>query len=326
MRRREFITLLGGAAAWPLAARGQQPAMPVIGYLELGSRQSTEHEAAAFRKGLDESGYVEGRNVAIEYRWADDQAERLPALCADLVRRKVAVIATPTSALAATAAKAATSTIPIVFGIGSDPVETGLVESLNRPGSNLTGVARLSHETAAKRLELLRALVPSATSIAILSNPANRAYETETGELQKGALLLGLRLTFLTAAGAGDIEAAFAALSRQKVDGLFVGSDNLFMSSRGQLAALAARYAVPAIYAYRDYAEVGGLMSYGASITDSAREVGVYTGRILKGARPADLPVMQATRLEFIINLQTARALGLTVPPTLLAIADEVIE
>jgi putative ABC transport system substrate-binding protein len=281
---------------------------------------------AAFRKGLDETGYVEGRNVAIEYRWADNQGERLVALAADLVRRNVAVIATPTSTLAAIAAKAATSKIPIVFGIGTDPVETGLVESLSHPGANLTGVTRLSHEVATKRLGLLHAIVPSATSIAVLSNPANPTYEADTKELQTAAPLLGLRLMLLNANSTSEIEAVFAGLSQQGAGGLFVSSDNFFLSRRGQITTLAARYVVSAIYPSRDWAEVGGLMTYGASNTDSTRPVGVYTGRILKGARPADLPVMQAAKFEFIINLPTARALGLTVPANLLAIADEVIE
>ena len=326
MRRREFITLVGGAVTWPLAARAQQQGLLVVGYLDLGSAQSTVPLVAAFRKGLDETGYVEGRNVAIEYRWADNQGERLLALAADLVRRNAAVIATPTSTLAAIAAKAATSKIPIVFGIGTDPVETGLVESLSHPGANLTGVTRLSHEAATKRLGLLHAMVPSATSIAVLSNPASPTYEADTKELQTAAPLLGLRLMLLNANSAREIEAIFAGLSQQGAGGLFVSSDNFFLSRRVQITTLAARYVVPAIYPSRDWAEVGGLMTYGASNADSIRQVGVYTGRILKGARPADLPVMQAVTFEFIINLSTARALGLTVPSDLLARADEVIE
>jgi putative ABC transport system substrate-binding protein len=327
MRRREFITLLGGAAmTWPLAARAQQSALPVVGYLDLGSAQSTVPLVAAFRKGLDETGYVEERNVAIEYRWADNQGERLLALAADLVRRNVAVIATPTSTLAAIAAKAATSKIPIVFGIGTDPVETGLVESLSHPGANLTGVTRLSHEAATKRLGLLHELVPSATSIAVLSNPASPTYEADIKELQTAAPLLGLHLMLLNANSAREIEAVFAGLSQQGAGGLFVSSDNFFLSRRGQITTLATRYVVPAIYPSRAWAEVGGLMTYGASNADSIRQVGVYAGRILKGARPADLPVMQAVTVEFIINLSTARALGLTVPANLLARADEVIE
>ena len=327
MRRREFITLLGGAAmTWPLAARAQQSALPVVGYLDLGSAQSTVPLVAAFRKGLDETGYVEERNVAIEYRWADNQGERLLALAAELVRRNVAVIATPTSTLAAIAAKAATSKIPIVFGIGTDPVETGLVESLSHPGANLTGVTRLSHEAATKRLGLLHELVPSATSIAVLSNPASPTYEADIKELQTAAPLLGLHLMLLNANSAREIEAVFAGLSQQGAGGLFVSSDNFFLSRRGQITTLATRYVVPAIYPSRAWAEVGGLVTYGASNADSIRQVGVYAGRILKGARPADLPVMQAVTVEFIINLSTARALGLTVPANLLARADEVIE
>jgi putative ABC transport system substrate-binding protein len=326
MQRRDFITLIGGAAAWPLAARSQQAAMPVVGYLDLASAQSTVPLVAAFRKGLDEAGYVEGRNVAIEYRWADNQGERLLALAADLVRRNVAVIATPSSTLAAIAAKTATSKIPIIFGIGTDPVETGLVESLSHPGANLTGVTRLSHEAATKRLGLLHEMVPSATSIAVLSNPASPTYEADIKELQTAAPLVGLHLMLLNANSAREIEAVFAGLSQQGAGGLFVSSDNFFLSRRGQITTLAARYVVPAIYPSRDWAEVGGLMTYGASNADSIRQVGVYAGRILKGARPADLPVMQAVTVEFIINLSTARALGLTVPPSLLARADEVIE
>jgi putative ABC transport system substrate-binding protein len=300
--------------------------MPVVGHLDLASAQSTVHLVAAFRKGLEENGYVEGRNVAIEYRWANNQAERLLALATDLVRRNVAVIATPISTLAAIAAKAATSKVPIVFGIGTDPVETGLVESLNHPGANLTGVTRLGHEVATKRLGLLHAMVQSATSIAVLSNPANPTYEADTKELQTAAPLLGLRLIMLNANRASEIEAAFAGLSQHGASGLFVSSDNFFLSRRGQITTLAARYVVPAIYPSRDWAEVGGLMTYGASNTDSIRQVGIYTGRILKGEKPSDLPVMQPTKFEFIINLQTARTLGITVPPTLLAQADEVIE
>jgi putative ABC transport system substrate-binding protein len=326
MRRRSFITLLGGAAAWPIVARAQPAALPVVGYLDPGSAKSTAPLVAAFRKGLDEAGYVEGRNVSIEYRWADNQDERLLALATDLVRRNVAVIATPTSTPAAIAAKAATSKIPILFGIGTDPVETGLVESLSHPGANLTGVTRLSYEAATKRLGLLHAMVPSATSIAVLSNPANVTYEADTKELQTAASVLGLRLMLLNANSTREIEGVFSGLSQQGAGGLFVSTDNFFLNRRGQITTLAARYVVPTIYPSREWAEVGGLMTYGASNTDSIRQVGVYTGRILKGARPADLPVMQAATFEFIINLPTARALGLSVPANLLAIADEVIE
>ena len=326
IRRREFITLLGGASAWPLAASSQQQGLPVVGYLDLASAQSTVPLVAAFRKGLDETGYLEGHNVAIEYRWADNQGERLLALAADLVRRNVAVIATPTSTLAAIAAKAATSKIPIVFGIGTDPVETGLVESLSHPGANLTGVTRLSHEAATKRLGLLHEMVPSVTSIAVLSNPVSPTYKADIKELQTAAPLLGLHLMLLNANSAREIEAVFAGLSQQGAGGLFVSSDNFFLSRRGQITTLATRYMVPAIYPSRDWVEVGGLMTYGASNADSIRQVGVYAGRILKGASPVDLPVMQAVTVEFIINLSTARALGLTVPANLLARADEVIE
>ena len=323
--RREFITLLGGAAAaWPVAARAQQPAMPVIGFLDVGS--PLPKMVAAFRNGLGEAGYVEGRNLAIEYRWADNQNDRLSALAADLVRRKVAVLATPGSILAVMAAKAATNTIPIVFGIGSDPVELGLVDSLSRPGGNVTGITRLSHETATKRLELLNKIVPSATSIAVLVNPANPAREAETQELQVAGAALGLRLTFFNARNVNEIDMAFADFSQHGFGGLFVSSDTFFTIRRGQLAALAARYTLPAIYPYRDYVEVGGLMSYGAATADSARQVAIYAARILKGANPADLPVIQSDKFELVINMQAARALGLSVPPSLLATADEVIE
>jgi putative ABC transport system substrate-binding protein len=325
MRRREFITLVGGAAAaWPLTARAQQAAMPVIGFLDVGL--ALPQMVAGFRNGLGEAGYVEGRNLAIEYRWADNQNDRLPALAADLVRRKVALLATPGSILAVMAAKAATNTIPIVFGIGGDPVELGLVKSLSRPGGNVTGITRLSHETAAKRLELLHAIVPSATSIAVLFNPANPARESETQELQGAGAALGLRLTFFNARNVNEIDMVFADFSQHGFGGLFVSSDAFFATRRGQLAALAARYTLPAIYPFRDYVEVGGLMSYGAAMADSARQVAIYAARILKGANPADLPVIQTAKFELVINMQAARALGLSVPPSLLATADEVIE
>jgi putative ABC transport system substrate-binding protein len=324
MKRRDFITLLGAAAAWPLAARAQQPAMPVVGLLDNGSLGPSAFMVRGLLQGLNEVGYVEGRNVAVESRWAENQTDRLPALAADLVRRKVAVIVTPSSTVAALAAKGATTTIPIVFGVGFDPVELGLVRSLNRPSGNLTGVSRLAHEVATKRLALLHEMVPAATSIAVLSNPANRASEVDTRELQVAARVLGLHLLVLNASNLSEIEAAFGSL--QKVGGLLVNSDVLFTNQREQLATLAARQLVPAIYAYREYVEAGGLMSYGASIVDSHRQVGVYAGRILRGEKPADLPVMQPTKFELVVNLKAAKALGLTVPPTMLTLADEVID
>jgi putative ABC transport system substrate-binding protein len=327
MRRREFVTLLGGAAlAWPLAARAQQPAMPVIGFLDNGSPGPSTSGVRAFLRGLNEAGFVEGRNVAVEYRWAEDQNDRLPALAADLVRRKVDVIVTPASTLAAFAAKEATTTIPIVFGVGFNPVELGLVASFNRPAGNLTGISRLAHDVATKRLELLHEMVSAAMSIAVLSNPANRAHAAETRELQVAARVLGLRLLALNASSLSDIETAFAILVQQRVGGLLVSTDNLFSNLREQLATLAARHMVPAMYGYREYVAVGGLMSYGANWVDSFRQVGVYAGRILKGQKPADLPVQQSTKVELVINLTTAKALGLDVPAKVLALADEVIE
>jgi putative ABC transport system substrate-binding protein len=327
MRRREFVTLLGGAAlAWPLAARAQQPAMPVIGFLDNGSPGPSTSGVRAFLRGLNEAGFVEGRNVAVEYRWAEDQNDRLPALAADLVRRKVDVIVTPASTLAAFAAKEATTTIPIVFGVGFNPVELGLVASFNRPAGNLTGISRLAHDVATKRLELLHEMVSAAMSIAVLSNPANRAHAAETRELQVAARVLGLRLLALNASSLSDIETAFAILVQQRVGGLLVSTDNLFSNLREQLATLAARHMVPAMYGYREYVAVGGLMSYGANWVDSFRQVGVYAGRILKGEKPADLPVQQSTKVELVINLTTAKALGLDVPAKVLALADEVIE
>jgi ABC-type uncharacterized transport system substrate-binding protein len=326
LKRREFITLLGGAAAaWPLAARAQQSAMPVVGFLDSRSPDTNVDRLRAFRQGLKDTGYVEGENVAIEYRWAD-QFDRLPELAAELVRRRVAVIATPATP-ATIAAKAATTTIPIVFAIGYDPVASGLVASLARPGGNLTGINFLNNELAAKQLDLLRELVPAATRVAALVNPANVTNTPVTlADLEVAARARGLQIQVLNASTSREIDAAFATFLRERPDALFVSGDGLFTSRRVQMVQLATLHQVPATFANREFAEVGGLMSYGANIQDAWRQAGIYTGRILKGAKPADLPVLQATKFELIINAQTARMLGLTVPATLLSTADEVIE
>ncbi len=326
MKRREFITLLGGAAAaWPLAARAQQPGMPVIGFLGSSSPVVRARYLTAFRQGLRESGYVEGQNVAIEYRWAQDQADQLPDLAADLVRRQVTVIAahdTPSSIVA----KAATTTIPIVFVSGGDPVKLGLVASMNRPGGNATGVTFVSSELGAKLLGLLHELQPGAVRIGVLVEPNFAPTQSFVSDVQAAALSVGKQIEVLEAPTGRDIDTAFARLAQKPIDALLVGPGPLLDDRRVQLATLAAYHRVPAIYLLRAFAEAGGLMSYGTSITDAYRQAGVYTGRILKGEKPADLPVMRSIKFEFVINLNTARAFGLSFPPGLLAIADEVIE
>jgi len=327
VRRREFITLLGGAAAWPLAARAQQAAMPVIGYLGSASPNLFASRLRAFRQGLSENGYVEGRNVAIEYRWAEGHYDRIPALVADLVRRQVNVIAAPGSTPAAVAARAATPTIPIVFVTAADPVAAGLVATRSRPGGNLTGVAALAVELGGKQLELLHEVVPTATAIALLVNPTSPVLaETQSRDLQATARTFGLQLHVLHARAASDFDTVFANLAQLRAGGLVIGGEALFTGGSEQLAALALRHAMPAIYQFREFAAAGGLMSYGASVIDAHRLAGVYTGRILKGQKPADLPVQQSTKVELVINLKTAKALGITFPITLLGRADEVIE
>ncbi len=326
MRRRDFITLLGGAAAArPLAARAQQPAIPVIGFLNGTSPEGYGLFLLAFRQGLSETGYIEDRNVAIEYRWAEGHYERLPALAADLVRRRVAVIAA-TSTPANVIAMKATTTIPIVFTTSSDPVELGLVASLNRPGGNVTGAVTLNVEVVSKRLELLHAMVPTASMIVVLANSTNPNAETQSRTVQAAARTIGQQIMIVNAATESDIDAVFARLGEQRAGALLVDTDAFLFSRRDQVIGLAKRYKIPAIFDRRKFAEAGGLMSYGGSVTDVYRLAGIYVGRILKGEKPANLPVQQSTKVELVINLSTAKALGLTIPTTLLATADEVIE
>jgi putative ABC transport system substrate-binding protein len=326
MKRREFIAGIGATAAWPLVARAQQPALPVVGFIRDGSADASARFAAAFRKGLNETGYVEGQNVTVEYHWLEGQYDRLPALVADLVRRQVAVIATP-GEVPSLAAKAATATIPIVFGVGGDPVQLGLVASLAQPGGNATGINFFVHEVTAKRLRLLHDLVPKAVRIAVLLNPANAtAAEPTLRDVQAAAPNMELQIQVLNASTIGEIDAAFATLARERPDALLVAADAFFVSQRMQFATLMARNRIPAAYSVRELAAAGGLMSYGTDLADMIHQVGVYTGSILKGAKPSEMPVLQPTKFDFVINLQTARALGIEVPPGLLTIADEVIE
>jgi putative ABC transport system substrate-binding protein len=325
VRRREFITILGGAAAWPLAARAQQPSMPVIGFLNSGSADPFGARVRAFHDGLNQTGYIEGRNAVIEFRWAEGNYDRLPEMAADLVRREVAVIAASATP-AAIAAKAATSTIPIAFAVGGDPVRFGLVASFARPGGNATGIHFFTNDVTQKRFRLLHELVPKGAMIGLLVHPGSPNTEVDTKDAQAAAEELGHKLVIVNASAGPDIDAAFAQLVQLQVGGLVVHADALFTMRRGQIATLAARHAIPAISANREFVMVGGLMSYASNLVDAYREMGTYTGRILKGAKPADLPVIQPAKLEFVINLTTAKAIGLTIPPGVLAIADEVIE
>jgi putative tryptophan/tyrosine transport system substrate-binding protein len=328
VKRREFITLLGGAAAaWPLAARAQQSAMPMIGFLHPASPDGFADRLRAFRQGLKDAGFIEGENVAIEYRWAENQVDRLPALAADLVSRRVAIIAAVGGPPSAVAAKAATTTIPIVFAVGEDPVKLGLVASLARPSGNMTGVNFFNAELVAKRLEILRELVPAATRVAVLVNPSNTLNtETTLRDVQSAARAIGLQIQVLNASSSREIDVAFASLVRERPDALFVGGEPAFNNRRKQLALQAMRHGLPAAYASREYAEVGGLLSYGTNFLNTYRQVGAYAGSVLGGAKPADLPVVQSSKFELVINQMTARILGIDIPTTLLARADEVIE
>ena len=326
MKRREFITLLGGAAAWPLAAQAQQRGLPVIGFLGAPSAAPYARYVAAVHQGLKEVGYVEHQNVAMEYRWADSQYDRLPALAADLVSRRVAVIVPIGESPAVLAAKAATWTIPIVFNLGADPIELGLVTNLSRPGGNITGIAMMALEIETKQLQLLHELAPTSTSIAILLNPSSGQAQPQEREAQEAARVLGLQVLVLKASTEREIEQAFAALVRERAGALLVGADTFFVSQATLFVVLTARHSIPTIYPFRPYVDAGGLMSYGASLLDSYRQTGVYAGRVLKGEKPADLPIVQPTNFELVINLKTARAVGIAIPPTLLARADEVIE
>jgi putative ABC transport system substrate-binding protein len=325
LRRREFITVIGGAATWPLIARAQQPAVPVIGFLEIGLPDVFAHLLPAYRKGLGESGFVEGRNVAIEFRWAGDRYDRLPTLAADLVHRGVAVI-TAGGNVAADAAKSVTSTIPIVFVTGVDPVTAGLVASLNRPGGNVTGIANITGELGAKRLDLLRRVVPKAAVIGMLVNSSNADTLAAAREVEAAVLSAGQQFQLVTASAQPEIDVAFDRLAQRGAEALLVGSDSYLLNQRDRIVSQAASHSIPAIYNFAEFAAAGGLLSYGASRVDQWRQMGVYTGRILKGEKPADLPVLQPTKFELVINLKTAMTLGLSIPPTLLAIADEVIE
>jgi putative ABC transport system substrate-binding protein len=324
--RRRFLTLLSGAAvAWPIAARAQQPAMPVIGFLNGASPEGYALYAAAFRQGLKEAGYIDGQNVTIDYRWAEGRYERLPTQAADLVHRQVSVIAA-TSTPAMLVAKAATSTIPIVFTTGADPVQLGFVASLNQPGGNTTGVSFFTSEMGSKQAALVRELIPAAAHVGLLVNPNFPATDAQTRDVTTAASAIGFQIDVMQASDSREIETAFGALVRNRADALLVGSDPFFVSRRLQIATLTARHAIPAVYPVHDFADAGGLISYGASQTEAYRQAGIYTGKIIKGAKPADLPVMRSTKFELVINLPTARAIGLEIPPTLLARADEVIE